>query len=150
MDKNTDLYRGLFSGHPHATVLFGLADGIILDVNAAALAMYGYGREEMIGLSYSQLFADPEAKVHKRKDGSPLMIEAHRTTLSVGGREVGVAVLRDMSRSPAVSGGLARDLDGLLTAIVGLTKAAPARKELDEIRSLSLRASKLAHRLLEA
>lgn len=149
MDKDTDLYRGIFSSHPHATVLFGLSDGVILDVNDAALALYGYGRGEMIGLSYASLFADPEAKVHRRKDGSKLMIEAHRSTLSVEGREVGVAVIRDLTRAGG-AGGLARDLDGLLAAIVRLTNAASPRKDLDEIRSLSLRAAELTHRLLEA
>lgn len=149
MDKDTDLYRGIFSSHPHATVLFGLTDGAILDVNDAALALYGYGRGEMIGLSYASLFADPEAKVHRRKDGSKLMIEAHRSTLSVEGREVGVAVIRDLSGAGR-AGGLARDLDGLLAAIVRLTNSASPRKDLDKIRSLSLRAAELTHRLLEA
>ena len=149
MDKDTGVYRRIFSSHPHATVLFGLSDGVILDVNDAALALYGYGRGEMIGLSYSSLFADPEAKVHRRKDGSKLMIEAHRSTLSVEGREVGVAVIRDLARFDR-AGGLARDLDGLLASIVRLVNAAPPRKELDEIRSLSLRAAELTRRLLEA
>lgn len=149
VDKDTGLYRGIVSSHPHAAVLFGLTDGVILDVNDAALALYGYRRGEMIGLSYSALFADPEAKVHRRKDGSKLMIESHRSTLSVEGREVGVAVIRDLS-SAGRAGGLARDLDGLLASIVRLVNAAPPRKDLDEIRSLSLRAAELTRRLLEA
>ena len=147
MDTNTDLYREIFSGHPHATVLFGLSDGVILDVNDAALALYGYGREEMIGLSYSALSADPEAKVHKRKDGSTLMIEAQRSTFIVEGREVGVAMIREM---PVVRS--ARDLSGVLASILNVTEMAiaalpaadPARLNLEEVRRLSLRAAKLA------
>lgn len=62
--------------------------------NDAALAIYGYAREELVGLPLSALSADPEAKVHRRKDGFMLVIEAHHSTASLAGREVGVSVIR--------------------------------------------------------
>lgn len=166
MDKNTDLYRRIFSSDLHPTILFGLMDGLIEDVNDAALTLYGYDRGEMVGLPFSALSAAPEAKLHKRKDGSILLIEANRTTLSVGGREVGVAVIREISAAsslalePAVSesrfrllaDGVAQDLSGLLTSILSLTEMAiralpvedPSRLDLEEVRRLSLRAAKLS------
>lgn len=99
MDKDTDAYRGLLAPQPHAVVVFGLSDGVILDVNEAALELYGYSRAEMIGLSYAALSAGAETKVHKRKDGSTLVVEADRSTLKVKGREVGVAVIHKRPRA---------------------------------------------------
>jgi PAS domain-containing protein len=96
MGKNTEGYRFIFAGRPHPTIVFGLIDGLIEEVNDAALALYGYSREEMIGLPYTALSAQPEAKLHKRKDGSLLAIEADHSTVSVAGREVGVSVLREI------------------------------------------------------
>lgn len=96
MDKSKDFDREAFTGHPHATILFGLIDGLIVEANAAALALYGYTREEIIGLPYASLSAEPEAKLHKRKDGSLLVIEAQHSTSNIAGREVGVSVIREM------------------------------------------------------
>jgi PAS domain S-box-containing protein len=165
MDTNTDLYRRIFSSHPDATILFGLVDGIIEDVNDAALAMYGYGREEMIGLPLSALSAEPEAKLHKRKDGEWILIEAHRSVLKVDGREVGVSVVREFPAAlptqlelaaselsfRRLADGVAHDLNNILigirsfaeTSIKALPEADPVRKDLDEILLSSMRASKL-------
>jgi PAS domain-containing protein len=166
MDKNTDLYRQIFSSHPHPTILFGLMDGLIEDVNDAALTLYGYDRREMVGLPFSALSAQSEARLHKRKDGSMLTIEAQRSTVNIGGREVGVAVIREISiasslalepvdsesRFRLLADGVAQDLSGLLTSILSLTEMAirglpmgdPSRLDLEEVRRLSLRAAKLS------
>lgn len=149
MNMNTDVYRSIFTSHPHATVLFGLLDGVICDVNDAALALYGYGRDEMIGLSYSALSAGPEARLHRRKDGTTLAVETHRSTLTVAGREVGVSVIRDISSTSAPGAVIANGINDLLAAIVAITDVEPLRKEYEAIRTLSLRAAELARRLLE-
>ena len=104
MDTKADVYRQIFATHPHATILFGLIDGRIEEVNEAALALYGYSREEMIGLPLAALAAAPEAILHKRKDGSMLAIEAHHSTVSVEGREVGVSVIRQIHPSVRTDG----------------------------------------------
>ena len=170
MDKGTDLYRRIFSSHPNATILFGLVDGIIVDVNDSALSLYGYGREEMVGLPLSALAAGPEAKLNKRKDGTMLMIEAHRSVMKVDGREVGMSVIRELpaelasQQEPAASelnfrrlaDGVAHDLNDLLvgirsrteTSIKALPKADPVRKDLEEVRLSSIRAEKLTRPLL--
>ncbi len=86
----------IYSTRPHATVVFGLIDGLILGANDAALALYGYTREELVGMKYALLSAEPDVKVHKRKDGSKLMVEFQHSTESVEGREVGVSVIRPL------------------------------------------------------
>jgi PAS domain-containing protein len=170
MDKNSDLYRGIFSTHPHATIVFGLVDGIIEDANDSALALYGYGREELIGLPLSALSAQPEAQLNRRKDGTMLMIEAHRSVMKVGGREIGVSVVRELPPEqlsrPAwadsersfrlLAGGVAQDVNDLLVGILSLTEtsiktlpeADPLRKDLEAVRLSSIRAAKLTAPLL--
>ena len=149
MANDPDLYRAIFSRHPHATILFGLIDGLIEDANDAALTLYGYGREELVGRPFSTLAAEPETKLHKRKDGSMLAINAQHSTVNIGGREVGVAVIHALPTLPNES---VLDLGDLVTSMVGLTELAisflpadaPARMDLEEIRRLGLRALKLA------
>jgi PAS domain S-box-containing protein len=115
MATNSEVYRHVFLSHPHATILFGLIDGRIEEANDAALALYGYGREELIGLPFAALSAPPEAKVHKRKDGSLLAIEEHRSTLNLDGLEIGVLVIRELvdRRAPAGLGEIVASLGGL-------------------------------------
>jgi PAS domain-containing protein len=115
MATNSEVYKQIFSSQPHATVLFGLIDGRIEEANDAALALYGYGREEMIGLPFAVLSAAPEAKVHKRKDGSMFSIAAHHTTMSLDGREIGVAIMRELveRRAPANLVDIAVSIGGL-------------------------------------
>jgi PAS domain-containing protein len=170
MDKNTELYRQIFSNHPHATILFGLADGVIEDVNDSALSLYGYVREEMIGLPLSALSAEPEAKLNKRKDGTMLMIEAHRSVMKVDGREVGLSVIRELSpalpdrreapdserRFRRLADGVAHDVNDLLVGIKSLAEASikalpaadPVRKDLEEVRLSTMRAALLTRPLL--
>lgn len=97
MDDAAEHHRRDFKASPEATVHFGLMDGSILDANDAALAMYGYGREEMLGLPYAALSADPKMKIHKRKDGTLFVTEVVRSTMKVDGREIGVAKIREIS-----------------------------------------------------
>ena len=117
MAKNLDLCRPISSNIPDAIIVFGVAETRIEDANDAALALYGYAREEMIGLPVSALTAEPEAsaedlrrlalgetifvpnRLQKRKDGSTFLVEAHRSPLRVGGRAVGISVSRDISAS---------------------------------------------------
>ena len=158
---DTDLYRRIFTTHPHATILFGLIDGIIEDVNDSALALYGYERKEMIGLHISALSAEPEARLNKRKDGTILAIEAHRSVMNIDGREVGYSVIREISAASEVNfrrlaDTIARDLNEIQTGIRGLTEASikslgkgdPARKGLEEVLLSSMRATKLTSPLL--
>lgn len=114
---NDELYRLVFSGSPDAMIVFDLVDGRIEDANDAALELYGYGREEMLGKSLVELSGEVEAtkacivrlaggetlrtaaRIFKRRDGSVFTVDGHATALLVGGRKVGLSINRDISSS---------------------------------------------------
>jgi two-component system cell cycle sensor histidine kinase/response regulator CckA len=89
-------------------------NGRILDVNDQFAAMYGYGRDELIGREISPLIApewrqaiveringgDGKAVEHQclRKDGSIFECEAQARTISWGDREVRVSAVRDLTQ----------------------------------------------------
>jgi PAS domain S-box-containing protein len=115
METNADPYRLVASIIPDAILVFAFDGARIEDVNDSALALYGYSREEMIGLPLSALTAEPEVsaasvaslargktvfvrnRLHKRKDGTTFSVEIHAALLSIGRRAVGVSVIRDIS-----------------------------------------------------
>jgi PAS domain S-box-containing protein len=88
-------------------------NGRILDVNDQFVAMFGYGRNELIGRELSALIAPEWRQVfaerirssegkrfeHQclRKDGSVFECEAQARTISWGGREVRVSAVRDLT-----------------------------------------------------
>lgn len=87
--------------------------GRILDVNDAAVALFGYAREEAMGMSlgdlidpssHADMMADalalrdePRTYLARRKDGSALPIEAAVRSCTYRGRPARVAVARDRS-----------------------------------------------------
>ena len=87
--------------------------GRVLEVNAAAVALFGYPREEVVGMllddlidpsSHPALLADAEAKrdearvyLARRKDGSALPIETTVRSCTYRGRPARVAVARDLT-----------------------------------------------------
>lgn len=52
-------YRGLFEHAHDAIILLDPSDETVLDVNAAACALYGFDREEFVGRSMMDLTVDP-------------------------------------------------------------------------------------------
>lgn len=90
-------------------------DGQILDANAAAAKAYGYGHEELLGLTVHDLRAPSTAAlteaqmseadgggilfetVHRRKDGSSFPAEVNSQGATIGGERILVSVVRDIT-----------------------------------------------------
>jgi PAS domain S-box-containing protein len=137
-------YRALLDASRDAVCVVGL-DGRIVDVNAAAACLFGYTREELIGLRSSALCAcEKEAHVLleptavdrdmllRGKDGSTLPAAVRCAPPVDGDRLVIVHDLREYKRFEAqlrhvakmetvgrLTGGVAHDFNNLLTAIIG-------------------------------
>jgi len=102
-------------------------DGRILQVNAAAVKAYGYGRQELLGMTVSDLRAPdtlrplpgpldyPEQSgalvegVHCRKDGSTFPVEISASEETIGGIRVVAHVVRDLSERRDAHARLARE-----------------------------------------
>jgi PAS domain S-box-containing protein len=108
-------HRGIFDCSADAILIFS-PDRFIVDVNPAACTMYGYDRDEMIGLSaddiipqeYYHEFRNFERElsrrgqysaesVNLRKDGSRLHIELRGTPYNYAGRRHLLVLVRDVS-----------------------------------------------------
>ena len=53
--ESEERYRKLFEASPDAVVVYDENTGLIAEANAAALSLYGYGREDFIGLPVARL-----------------------------------------------------------------------------------------------
>jgi PAS domain S-box-containing protein len=112
IDKET--YRLIYDTEDDAVLMIDEAANSILEANRSAERIYGYGREELIGMKVWKLSADPDAtkeaigkmipeqrftakREHRRKDGSvfPVQVTATRTRRS--GKPINVATIRDIT-----------------------------------------------------
>jgi len=152
-------YRLLFENSPLPMWIFDVDTRAVLAVNDAALASYGYAREEFLALTMHDIEASGDATVppdathtarHRRKDGSELQVRttAHAVTFAdraarfvmaedVGERERLESQLRQAQRMEAIgrlAGGVAHDFNNLLTAILGNTELLLARTPPEDPR----------------
>jgi two-component system cell cycle sensor histidine kinase/response regulator CckA len=109
--QSEDKYRQLFEMESDALFLIDDETGAILEVNAAAQALYGYSRDELLSLKNTELSAEPEANLaetpaderqiplrhHRRKNGTVIPVEITARHFELGGRGVHVAAVRDIS-----------------------------------------------------
>ncbi len=116
------LFRRLFENNPNAIILTDVASMCVLDCNQIACEMNGYTHAELIGQPLSLLFTadtnrilmDPLARkelidilsqqadhthenIHRRKDGSLLLVESSMCVLTIHGQTILMSIDRDIS-----------------------------------------------------
>jgi signal transduction histidine kinase/CheY-like chemotaxis protein len=170
-------YRLLFEASPVAMWIADRETQEIVAVNDAALALYGYERDELLGRTAADLGAGggtpgDEPVAHRRADGSAVQVQVatHAVTfrdrpatftlaVDVRERERLEAQLRQAQRMEAIgrlAGGVAHDFNNLLTAILGhtdllvsqLEPGDPRRDEADLVKQAGERAAALTRQLL--
>jgi two-component system cell cycle sensor histidine kinase/response regulator CckA len=184
-------YRALFDQSPLPMWLFEEESLRFLDVNQAAVDHYGYSREEFLGMTLKDIRPPEEVPgllaversrsadrqhhgiwKHRKKDGGTIDVDVHTHGISVAGKSVSLAVLKDVTQERrleeqlrqsqkmeaigALAGGIAHDFNNLLTTILGFADLARAQLEpgaslvedIDEIISAGNRASALTRQLL--
>jgi PAS domain S-box-containing protein len=117
-------YREIFNATHEAIFIHDAATGRIVDVNDTMLAMYGYSREEVQGLTVGDMsgaspdFGERHAQellaravaegpqtfewLARRKDGSLFWVEITLRRTEIGGRERVLAVARDIGERKRV------------------------------------------------
>jgi PAS domain S-box-containing protein len=116
--KSEENYRQLFEAESDAIFLIDNQDGTILQANSAACMLYGYTREEIVGMRNSDLSAEPEEtrrvteetppenedviniplRYHHKKDGSVFPVEITGRFFIHGDRPVHIAAIRDITQ----------------------------------------------------
>ena len=113
-------YRGLFDAEPDAILIVDGETRQIVDVNRSAIELYGYPRDEIIGLNAVRLSAEPEKsaehirkvqknisenkplgteeRLHKNKDGTVFPVEITIGSYSRDGNKMICAMIRDITR----------------------------------------------------
>ena len=109
-------YQELFENAHDAILVFTPEKEIILDVNPSACELYGFSREEFIGMSLESLSKNiPQGKrritetlkrgvyhnfetVHYRKDGSEILLEINAAVVNYKGQKAVLSVHRDITK----------------------------------------------------
>ncbi|MEN6343027.1 MAG: PAS domain S-box protein [Methanospirillum sp.] len=108
--ESEERYRALFAAESDGIFVIDRETGTIVDCNEAVTGMYGYRKEELVGMSNMALAAEQEVpwetmhgpgeipiRRHRRKDGTVLQIELTANEVSFRGRDLIIAAARDIS-----------------------------------------------------
>ncbi len=110
-------YRNIFEATSEALIIYDVEKGLVVEANPAACEIYGYIRQEFVGLNPT-VFMHPESHalsteniqtaepggaleslvVHIRKDGSPFHVEVRRSMINYRGRPCLLSAIRDVSQ----------------------------------------------------
>ena len=109
-------YRGLFENAHDAIFVFIPEKEIILDVNPRACELYGFSREEFIGMSLESISENVSRgkirikktlkngvyrnfeTVHYRKDGSEILLDVNAAVVNYKGQKAILSVHRDITK----------------------------------------------------
>ncbi len=109
-------YRQLFSVVSESIIIFELDSFRIIDANAAAVRMYGYGMDELLGLKLTDLSADDEGasdpvnksdyktlidspvRFHRKKNGDLFSVEISSGFFMLNEKSIGIVAIRDITK----------------------------------------------------
>ncbi len=120
-------YQRLFEMEVDAHVLVDSATGKIIEVNPAAVSLYGYSHEEWLRMNHTDVSVEPDKsrhaatngttripiRWHRKKDGTVFPVEITACHFEWQGRQVHEAAIRDISERKKTEDELRR----LMTAI---------------------------------
>ncbi|RPI96098.1 MAG: PAS domain S-box protein, partial [Spirochaetales bacterium] len=151
--ESEEKYRLLFSSVSDAIVIFYINTLEIIDANSSAVGMYGYTIDRLRIMRITDLSESPDdfhvegirhvtgsdknvqSQYHRRNNGVVFPVEVSGGIFTLNRREIGIAMIRDITRRKQLeeelvrtqkfeaigilAGGIAHDFNNLLTAISG-------------------------------
>lgn len=148
-------YRDFLEGLGAAILAIDLS-GRFIFLNAQALELFGYSRDELVGQHFIKLLSPDQAKVAEelflrgrelrpvvlqalRKDGRPISVEVSGAWVRQRGRRVGaLAMLWELSGAGMVAAGQATGLSKLDLTILQLISSGMSNREIAERVYLSI------------
>lgn len=108
------MYEFIVSKNPDAVFVYDLESFKFLDVNDAALSIYGYSRQEFLQMDLTDLYLPEEIQTiadsakneegkfvgpfnHRRKDGSLIQVEICKISFNYEGSEAHFNIVRDIT-----------------------------------------------------
>ncbi|MEX0602664.1 MAG: PAS domain S-box protein, partial [Bacteroidota bacterium] len=133
-------YRNLFEQANDAIFIFEPEEEVILEANTKACSMYGFTKDEFIGMSLKQITKDVARgeeqirillrqqsgrnfeTVHFSKDGRPMEMLVNSSVVDYAGRKVIMSICRDMSELKKLEHQLrhAQKMEGIGTLAGGI------------------------------
>ena len=132
-------YRQLFAAEPDAIIITDSETKRIVDVNPAALKLYGYSYDEICGRPAITLSAEPQKsarhlrqifsqesfdgtrevihRLHKSKDGKIFPVEIAHGFFTRDGRKIICAIMRDISKRKRIEDELAAEKERLTVTL---------------------------------
>ena len=139
-------YRLLFEMESAAVVLVDADTLQLVDVNLAAVQMYGHTRDELLRMSATDLSGEPEAtepsirdghgalniplRWHRRADGALFPVEITANRLELDGRRIVLATIRDITERKRAEQAL-RDSEEQYRAIFNASADALVLRDAD-------------------
>jgi len=142
--ESEEKYRLLFSAEKDAILIIDHATLQVVDVNDAALALYGYSRQELCAKNFASLHVIEEddcldairndsqdliACTHRRQNGEEFPVEITSGPFSWGDQKLCVAIVRDISEREKIHrlkdemlSSISHEMRTPLTAILGFTE----------------------------
>lgn len=115
LKESEEKYRFLFEAGTDAFMLIDIKTLRIVDANNAACRLYGYGKDELLGMKVIALSAEPKKsttairnviaenashfslRYHKRKDGTVFPVEISAGTFTFKERDLIFSIFRDIT-----------------------------------------------------
>jgi|GEM_PF-2521873 len=115
--QSQEYYKSLFEGAKDAIILFYPDNEIVIDVNRRACEMYGFTKDEFIGMSIIKISKHPDRERKRvgntletrqyyhfkstqfHKDGSELYLDITASVINYHGEEVILSINRDITES---------------------------------------------------
>ncbi|MFZ2446052.1 MAG: PAS domain S-box protein [Syntrophobacteraceae bacterium] len=133
--QSEEKYRQLFETVSDAILLVDAETRLLIDVNESALNLYGYTRDEFLGLRCTEITAQPDRSegpiketpagkrteaplhLHRKKDGAVFPVEISSSTFILAGRKVLCGIVRDITERKRAEEAITQQLNFQQTMI---------------------------------
>lgn len=114
-ESKAQLYDSLLNNIPDAMFIYDLENLKFLEVNEAALKLYGYKRNDFLNMDLTDLYAPEDIQTliqssdsktlspgpwrHKKSDGSSILVELSRTTVEFKSKKAHLNIIKNVSEN---------------------------------------------------